>query len=173
MIMLRLPNNSLAKPSIILLILFLSISACKQNDTNDIEEVVAYDAFTEWSDTIVKSKYEDGSISLVYGYRAEDTLMHYEWLYYQNSHLWIEGPKYGNLRHGKWKAYSENGNLISMGSYKMGKKDGVKTVWYENGKKRYEGILDDGKRVGVWQFFNQNGELIKEIDYSEDIGNSK
>ncbi len=162
----RLSYISIPKLILSGFMLLLFVSACNQDEMEEVDEFIAYDAITEWSDTIVKVKYADGGLRMVWGYRDGDTSMHYEWQYYSNGNLWIEGPIYGDIRHGKWKAYNEIGSLISMGTYKMGKKEGVKTVWFDNGKKRYEGSLKEGIRVGVWYFYDNQGNIINEIDYS-------
>lgn len=145
------------------------VSSCHNNETkkSDVENIDQNDVLSMWSDTIVKLRYEDGTIAEVWGYRPNDTLIHYEIKYYRNGEKWIEGTSYGDIRHGKWKAYDENGNLISLGSYKMGKGEGIKTVWHSNGQKYYEGYIEDGERIGVWEFFDENGLKVKEIDYSQ------
>jgi antitoxin component YwqK of YwqJK toxin-antitoxin module len=160
----------------VLLILSLSISACNTHTDNKESEINLQgekDAFEIWSDTIVKNKYADGTVAEIWGFRPNDSLMHYERKFYRNGGIWIEGTAYGNIRHGKWQAFDEQGNLISMGYYKMGKGDGVKTVWHSNGKKYYEGKVFDGERIGVWEFYDENGIKIKEIDYSELKRNKK
>jgi len=154
----------ISKLYMLLSLLFLvTIISCSVKE----EKETSINAFEIWNDTIVKQKYEDGSIKTVWGYRSDDTIMHYQWSYYKNGELWLEGPSDGNLRHGKWKAYNESGVLVAQGTYKMGEATGIKTVWYDNTTKFYEGEMKDNKRVGVWKFFDKNGELNKEIDYSK------
>jgi len=158
--------------SSILFIAFITIitlvtNSCSEssnrNELNQTEENV----YHVWSDTIIMMRYDNGDIMKVWGYKPDDTLMHYEWTYYQTGFLWLEGPFYGELRHGKWKAYNDDGILVSQATYKMGKEEGMKTVWYGNEMKFYEGLMTEGKRMGKWQFYNKDGELIKEIDYSK------
>jgi len=150
---------------LVLMLFFVTIMSCSDNNKEDKETSVS--AFEIWNDTIVKQKYEDGSIQTVWGYRSGDTIMHYEWSYYKNGELWMEGPMDGNLRHGKWKAYNESGTLIAQGAYRMGEATGIKTVWYDNMSKFYEGEMKDNKRVGVWNFYDKEGNIVKEIDYSK------
>jgi len=147
------------------ILLFTFILSCS-NDSKVAEDATP-SAFEVWNDTIVKQKYEDGKVETVWGYRKGDTIMHYEWSYYKNGILWMEGPLVGNLRHGIWKAYNENAVLVAQGTYKMGEATGIKTVWYDNRMKFYEGEMLLDKRVGVWNFYDKNGILIKEIDYSK------
>ncbi len=155
----------LAAISVFMLLVF---SSCK-NEIREKQKETAVndDAFSVWSDTIVKAKYEDGTVAEIWGFRAGDSLMHYDRKFYRNGGIWIEGPVYGDIRHGKWKAYDEDGHLISMGYYKMGVGEGIKTVWHSNGKKFYEGEVSNGERVGVWEFYDENGIKVKEIDYSQ------
>ncbi len=158
------------------MIISLSIFSCNSHSVEDEPDKsinTEKDEFEIWSDTVVKAKYIDGTIAEVWGFRAGDSLMHYERKYYRNGGVWIEGTAYGNIRHGKWKAFNEEGILISMGYYKMGKGDGIKTVWHCNGKKYYEGKVVDGERVGIWEFFDENGRKVKEINYSELKRNKK
>ncbi len=146
-------------------ILFFAILVSCSDNAEEAKNS-SLNAFEVWRDTVVKSKYESGDIQTVWGYKYGDTSMHYVWDYYKNGALWMEGPVSGNLRHGKWIAYNEDGVMVAQGYYKMGVATGVKTVWYSNSSKFYEGVMDNNKRVGVWQFFNKEGKLIKEINYS-------
>ena len=141
--------------------LFVILASCEQKNDQEI------DAFDEWTDTIVKLRYDNGTSRLILGYKPGDTLMHYEWNYFVNGNLWIEGSSYDTLRHGKWKAYNEAGLLISMGNYEMGERNGKKIVWHENGQKYFEGMESKGDRVGMWYFYDKDGILAKEIDYSK------
>ncbi len=163
----KLVKLSLVGPLVLGFLLVGILSACKTEHKESKATTVEKTNYEIWSDTIVKVKYSDGSIAKVWGYRPNDSIMHYEWQYYHNGRLWIEGPAYGKLRHGKWRAYDEKGDLLSMGSYKMGKGEGIKTVWYPSGQKMYEGKIHDGERVGVWEFFDKEGNKVKEINYSQ------
>ncbi len=157
--------NTIIKGFIFSIFLSLAIVSC-DTSSKKLTEDDRNTAFKEWSDTIIKSKYDDGSIRLVYGYKANDNEMHYEWQYYRNGNLWLEGPMYDTLRHGIWKGYEEKGALIAQGTYKVGKESGIYTVWYSNGIKFYEGNMIEGDRVGEWSFYDKEANLIKTIDYS-------
>lgn len=152
---------------ILISILILFLAGCKDTVKPENLEKEYFNQDIQWTDTIIISQYEEGNPETVWAYNPEDTLSHYEWKYYQNGTLWIEGPLYQNLRHGKWKAYNEMGNLISQGNYFMGKSQGVKTVWHDNGQKYFEGNQLDDKRIGLWIFYDENGNIIKEINYSK------
>ena len=146
-------------------ILLLGILSCNTQPHKGVADVIAISEV--WKDTVIKSKYDDGNIHTVWGFKANDNEMHYEWQYYKNGNLWLEGPKYDTIRHGIWKGYSEQGSLLAQGTYKIGKASGIYTVWYENGVKFYEGNMLDGKRVGEWSFFDKESNIIKVIDYSK------
>ncbi|MCK5847280.1 MAG: hypothetical protein KAG84_07570 [Bacteroidales bacterium] len=151
---------------IFIIVAVLVLFSCSTSNTDDEIEANDNSAISIWSDTVVKAKYEDGSIQLVWGFKPNDEEMHYEWQYYRNGNLWLEGPMYDTLRHGIWKGYNEQGALIAQGIFKIGKTSGIYTVWYDNGVKFYEGNMNDGKRVGDWLFYNKEAELVKTIDYS-------
>ena len=153
---------------LLLIILSVTIFSCNSND-----EVVStkekVSVFKEWGgDSIIKAVYADGSKQIVWGTKPNDDEMHYEWHYYRNGNLWLEGPMYDTLRHGKWKGYNEQGSITAQGIYRLGKSTGIYTVWYDNGMKFYEGNMKEGKRIGEWLFYNKEGEILKTIDYSKD-----
>jgi len=158
-------NSTISKAFIIILVIIASAS-CSSDSSSEEVSVVDNSAMGIWSDTIVKSKYDDGSIHILWGMKPNDSEMHYEWSYYKNGNLWIEGPKYDTLRHGIWKGYNDQGALIARGTYKVGKATGIYTVWYDDGTKFYEGNMMDGKRVGEWSFFDKSSKLLKTVDYS-------
>ena len=147
------------------LLLILGIVSCSTQSHNDVKEGVS--EIVIWNDTVIKSKYDDGSIHTVWGFQTNDNDMHYEWQYYRNGNLWLEGPKYDTIRHGIWKGYNEQGSLLAQGTYKIGKASGIYTVWYDNGVKFYEGNMLNGKRVGEWSFYDKERNIIKVIDYSK------
>lgn len=158
---------NIKKLSLILIILLsISIYSCNSSDEVVIDANEA-SVFEEWGgDSIIKSVYDDGSKKIVWGTKPNDDEMHYEWHYYRNGNLWLEGPMYDTLRHGKWKGYNEQGSLLAQGIYRLGKASGIYTVWYDNGVKFYEGNMKDGKRVGEWSFYDKEGNTLKNIDYS-------
>ena len=129
--------------------------------------------FELWPDTSIAEIYENGDTKLIRGYNLSnnDSSIHYEWIYYRTGKLWMEGLIKNGERDGEWKAYNENGILISIGNYYNGFDDGLKTVYYDNGTKYYEGEMKNDERVGKWQFFDKNGEVIKVIDYSKENNN--
>ena len=72
---------------------------------------------------------------------------------------------------GKFTYYwYENGQKISEGTYKNGRKDGLWTRWYENGQKENEGNYKNGKHDGIWTYWDKNdgkgykGKVERKVD---------
>jgi hypothetical protein len=61
-------------------------------------------------------------------------------------------------KQGYWEDYYKNGDLLSKGSFKNGKRDGY-WEWYDDGKLNYNGSYKDGEWDGIWGFYNENGQL--------------
>ena len=55
-----------------------------------------------------------------------------------------------------------NGQKITEGAYKDGKKEGPWIVWYANGQKNGEGAYKDGKQEGAWNFWHEDGKKMSE-----------
>ena len=70
------------------------------------------------------------------------------------------------MSEGEWVIYYDNGQLMSKGEYKDGKKDGTWTSWwdYDKTRKEMQGSYKGGKMVDKWYFYNTKGNL-KEIRY--------
>lgn len=63
---------------------------------------------------------------------------------YANGQLKRSGEQAGNLNHGLW------------------------TWYHENGRKQMEGRFDNGKRVGTWLTFAANGDTLTMAQYAAD-----
>ena len=59
---------------------------------------------------------------------------------------------------GKVTDTHENGQLYIKGSYKDGKRDGLRTWWYEDGQKGYEGTYKDGELISKKEW-NEDGSV--------------
>lgn len=66
-------------------------------------------------------------------------------------------------KHGIWKRWNQEGNLVAEASYLNGKKDGTWIVWDDNGVKRYEMHYSNGEKSGMWRMWDNNGTLVQEI----------
>jgi len=91
---------------------------------------------------IAEIPFESGGIKFRFGrYLAED------------GSRWI--------RHGLFRAFHENGNLASEGSYLHGKEHGPWRDYHENGQLAAEGEYAEGDEVGKWKHWNAEGNLEK------------
>lgn len=61
----------------------------------------------------------------------------------------------------------ENGKILSVGSYKYGKADGVERRWHENGQLAYESNWKDGKAEGVHRWWFDDGSISREERYKD------
>ena len=56
-----------------------------------------------------------------------------------------------------------NGQKMSEGHHKDGKREGIYTDWYENGKKMNESNYKDGKLEGLVTNWDENGQKESEM----------
>jgi len=60
-----------------------------------------------------------------------------------------------------------NGQKMSEGHHKDGKREGIYTDWYENGKKQAESNYKDGKHEGLATNWGENGQKEFELNYKD------
>ena len=77
-------------------------------------------------------------------------------------------PDTKELYSGKVFSLNGNGQKEFEGSYKDGKRDGLRTGWYENGQKWYEITYKDGELDGLHTEWYDNGQKWKEGTYKDD-----
>jgi hypothetical protein len=63
----------------------------------------------------------------------------------------------GGIRHGKSRAWYENGRLRYETEWWQGLKHGTFTLWYPNGQKRAQGEDRYGAAHGTWTSWAENG----------------
>lgn len=63
----------------------------------------------------------------------------------------------GWIRHGLFCEYARNGQVISEGTYKDGKEDGLWRDFYDNGRVAAEGEYANGQEVGEWRYWDREG----------------
>jgi hypothetical protein len=68
----------------------------------------------------------------------------------------------GGVRHGKSRAWYDNGRLRYETEWWQGVKHGTFTLWYANGQKRAEGQDRHGAADGKWTSWNEDGTLAQE-----------
>ncbi len=135
--------------------LLIFTSCDNQQSANDVVQM-RKEVQTYFQDSIPKVIWEYPE-----GNTEEIKVSHY----YHNQKLKMRGYLVGGVRNGKWIAWDDKGNMLSMGHYNDGFEEGMWTVWFPSGVKRYEGLFKAGKRSGMWNFWNSEGELVKEIEY--------
>jgi antitoxin component YwqK of YwqJK toxin-antitoxin module len=64
----------------------------------------------------------------------------------------------GWIRHGPYREYDRNGQLISEGAYKNGKEEGLWRVWQPDGRLVAEGYYINGIGFG-WRHWDSNGNI--------------
>lgn len=65
------------------------------------------------------------------------------------------------IRHGLFREYHKNGQIISEGMYENGEESGLWHDYYENGNLAAKGNYKGGVEVGEWKYWDLNGEEIK------------
>jgi len=68
----------------------------------------------------------------------------------------------GGVRHGKSRAWYDNGRLRYETEWWHGAKHGKFTFWYTNGQKRSEGQDRHGIPDGKWTSWNEDGTVAQE-----------
>ena len=71
----------------------------------------------------------------------------------------------GGVRHGKSRAWFDNGRLRYETEWWQGKKHGKFTLWYVNGQKRAEGEDRHGVPVGTWLSWAEDGTKTQEREF--------
>ena len=95
----------------------------------------------------------------VWVYPDGEILKRNEW--YNNGIKEFEIPYKDNVPHGEIKRWTGLGNVVMVGQYKKGKREGKWTSYY--GDKAFEEHYNDkGDTVGVWKKWSKNGKIQEE-----------
>jgi antitoxin component YwqK of YwqJK toxin-antitoxin module len=62
------------------------------------------------------------------------------------------------MRHGLFREYARNGQVISEGTYKDGREHGQWRDFYEDGQLAAEGHYADGREIGEWRYWDREGK---------------
>ena len=89
---------------------------------------------------------------------------------YGNAQKEFEGSYKDGKRDGLRTGWYENGQKKSEGTYKDGKQDGTWTLWYENGQKKGNFSIKNGKENGLWTTWYEDGELIISGSFIDGVG---
>lgn len=68
--------------------------------------------------------------------------------------------------HGMLKAFTVDGDLISMTQYFKGNKTGIYLKCHDNGKVAVFGSFMRDSAYGTWTFYDRTGEIIDEQHYN-------
>ncbi len=52
-------------------------------------------------------------------------------------------------------------------TYRDGKPDDYRRMWFPNGNMERKEFYKDGKREGVWTFWNESGRMIHRVTYKD------
>lgn len=89
------------------------------------------------------------------------------YVFYQNQKVKIEGQYDKGYKHGEWKYYDENGQLLEKVNYSWDKIDGLSEMFWNNGQIARTGRYVVGKRSGVWNSYYKDGKLAGKEGYDE------
>jgi antitoxin component YwqK of YwqJK toxin-antitoxin module len=73
----------------------------------------------------------------------------------------VEHRNLDDERHGAFINYFENGNTLSKGNYKYGKKDGIWSYYHENGNVRSETTYKNGKKTGIYTQYYRSNKVVE------------
>ena len=93
--------------------------------------------------------------------------------YYDNGQIKRTGTlkkssrdKTNEVKHGLWKYYYENGQLLQRSEWIDGFPDGIFEGYYENGQRRELSISETGTLLGQIHYY-ENGQLERTIVYDD------
>ncbi|HMG91217.1 MAG TPA: hypothetical protein VK589_14225 [Chryseolinea sp.] len=69
---------------------------------------------------------------------------------------------------GEVRDFTLKGQLVMLGGYKFGMKNGIFTQYYSSGKIASQGEFTDNQRTGIWKYYYENGNLQQEVDFRGD-----
>jgi antitoxin component YwqK of YwqJK toxin-antitoxin module len=123
-------------------------------------------------------KYIDGV--LIEG-DAETALMDIRKEYYPDGSLKMIGGYRENAKHGSFREFDKDGNVINSYVYEAGQvtgegmldsagmRNGPWKLFYSDGKLRAEGAYKNGKRQGPWTYYYKSGKVEQKGNYNEDL----
>jgi antitoxin component YwqK of YwqJK toxin-antitoxin module len=85
--------------------------------------------------------------------------------FYENGNIETLGNYRLGIKHGLWVSYNSDGKVLSQAYYTDGRKDGAWKVWDANGTLRCEMFYKNGKRVKTWKFYDETGALTASETY--------
>lgn len=93
----------------------------------------------------------------------------YTIFYDQNKNKVSEGKVVNKLFEGNWKYYHyASSSIMTEESYKNGKLEGVRTVYFPNGKIAEQINYANNLKQGVYKKFSENGVVLEEAIFKND-----
>ena len=127
---------------LIFLMLFLS---CLYSQQQMSSEGTVFGTLNNNTETrIIKEYYDDHNISIK-----------------------IERTVKGNMNHGIYKDYYENGQIRTDATYKNGALDGSYTFYHENGEIYVQVNYRKGDLDGLITFYKPNGKVLEKVVYKD------
>lgn len=90
--------------------------------------------------------------------------------FYENNFVKEEGNYDKGYKHGKWRYYHPNQQLLESVNYAWDKFNGLYQAYWDNGELKKEGAYTRGNKIGNWKMFYKNKRLALNEDYDE-VGN--
>lgn len=142
------------KKLLIIIALALVFVACQDKQVRHVQKVAYYYAETElpW-------------VIYYYDVVGKDSIWVEEKWYHENGVLQLEGQIVDNQREGQFKGYYPSGELMSVGTFVKGKREGRGIVYHENGMISIDGHYKNGEMTGVWKYYDEEGNLIDVKEY--------
>ena len=127
---------------LIFLMLFLS---CLYSQQQMSSEGTVFGTLNNNTETrIIKEYYDDHNISIK-----------------------IERTVKGNMNHGIYRDYYENGQIRTDATYKNGALDGSYTFYHENGEIYVQVNYRKGDLDGLITFYKPNGKVLEKVVYKD------
>ena len=84
----------------------------------------------------------------------------------QKKNIVSEGKSVNKLKEGNWKYYHEaSKEIMTLEIYKLGKLEGIRTVYYKSGKIAEETNYKNGIKVGVYKKLTETGIELELANY--------
>ncbi len=86
-----------------------------------------------------------------------------------NISIKIERTVKGNMNHGIYRDYYENGQIRTDATYKNGALDGSYTFYHENGEIYVQVNYRKGDLDGLITFYKPNGKVLEKVLYKDGV----
>lgn len=70
-------------------------------------------------------------------------------------------------KHGPWRSWHKNGQLMMEGKYSHGLETGKFTWYHTNGQRSVEGEFTEGQKAGKWTWWHAKGQKASQGQYAD------